>query len=181
MRINVRSEGFQLTPQLRGVVVSRLLSVLGPFGAHIDLVGVRLQTITGHTQPDSTICDVAVSLLGQCDVRARAEDAQMPVAVDRAAEDIRRAVEREVSRVQAVRRAPRGVRVGEPREILLDDNRISRQQRELMERPEHYLRPIRAREYWRPPGIDDNEVPGELESVSAARGKDRVGIRLTTR
>ena len=43
MRINVRSEGFQLTPQLRGVVVSRLLSALGPFSAHIELVVVGLR------------------------------------------------------------------------------------------------------------------------------------------
>jgi hypothetical protein len=63
------------------------------------------------------------------------------------------------------------MRAGDAREILLDDNRISRHQRELMERPENYLRPIRVREYWRPPGIDDNELPEELEPVSAAREK----------
>jgi hypothetical protein len=43
MRINVCSEGFQLTPQLRGVVVSRLLSAPGPFNAHIELVVVELR------------------------------------------------------------------------------------------------------------------------------------------
>ena len=52
MRINVRSEGFQLTPQQRDVVVSRLLSALGPFSAHIELVVVGLRSSTGHTQPD---------------------------------------------------------------------------------------------------------------------------------
>ena len=62
MRINVYSEGVQLTPQLRGVVVSRMLSALGPFGAYIELVVVRLQANTGHAQPDTTACDVAVSL-----------------------------------------------------------------------------------------------------------------------
>lgn len=50
MRINVRSEGPELTPQLRQVAVSRLLSALGPFGAHIASVGVRLQTSTPRTQ-----------------------------------------------------------------------------------------------------------------------------------
>jgi ribosome-associated translation inhibitor RaiA len=169
MRINVHSEGFQLTPQLRGVVVSRMLSALGSFGDYIEMVVVRLQARPGHTQSDTTICDVAVSLHPSGDVRARAEDAKMPVAIDRAAEDIRGAVEREVSRLKAVSGAPRVMRAGaEALEMVLDDNRISQHQRELMERPENYLRPIRVHEYWRPPGVDDNEVPEELEPALAA-------------
>ena len=39
----------------RDGVVSRLLSALGPFGAHIESVAVRLQTSTGHSQPNTTI------------------------------------------------------------------------------------------------------------------------------
>ena len=35
-------------------------------------------------------------------------------------------------------------------EIVLKDNWISQHQREMLERPENYLRPIRVREYWRP-------------------------------
>jgi hypothetical protein len=114
MRINVRSEGFQLTPQLRGVVVSRLLSALRPFGAHIE-------------------------------------------------------VEREVSRRQAAPRAPHAAEA-EPDalELVLDGNQISQQQREWLERPENYLRPIRIREYWRPSGVEDDEVPQELEPALAA-------------
>jgi ribosome-associated translation inhibitor RaiA len=168
MRINVRSEGFQLTPQLRGVVVSRLLSAVGPFGAHIELVDVRLQTSAGHTQPDTTICDIAVSLRPSGDVRARGEDANMPVAIDRAAEHIRSAVEREVSRLQAAPDAPYAVAAGpQALELVLDDNKISQNQREWLERPENYLRPVRVREYWRPPGVEDDEVPKELEPALA--------------
>jgi hypothetical protein len=63
MRIDVRSEGFQLTPQQRGVVVSRLLSALGPFGVHIQLVVVGLRAITGHTQADTMVCDVGVTFV----------------------------------------------------------------------------------------------------------------------
>jgi ribosome-associated translation inhibitor RaiA len=160
MRINVHSGGFQLTPQLRGVVVSRLLSALGPFSAHIESVVVDLQVSAGATQPDTMICDVVVKLRPSGDVRARAEDAKMPVAIDRAARDTRIAVEREVSRVHEVPDAFRGVRVGaEALEIVLDENRISQLQRKLMERPANYLRPVRVREYWRPPGVEDNEAP----------------------
>ena len=169
MRINVRSEGFQLTPQLRGVVVSRLLSTVGPFGAHIELVDVRLQASAGHTQPDTTICDIAVSLRPSGDVRARGEDAHMPVAIDRAAGHIRIAVEREVSQLQVAPGAPHAVGTGpEALELVLDDNKISQTQREWLERPENYLRPVRVREYWRPPGVEDDEVPKELEPAWAA-------------
>lgn len=169
MRIDVIPEGFQLTRQLRGAVVSRLLSALRPFGAHIELVVVRLQTSAGHTQPDTTVCDVGVSLRPSGDVRARAEDAEMRVAIDRAAEHVRDAVEREVSRLQAAPRAPHAAEA-EPDalELVLDGNQISQQQREWLERPENYLRPIRIREYWRPPGVEDDEVPQELEPALAA-------------
>jgi ribosome-associated translation inhibitor RaiA len=168
MRINVRSEGFQLTPHVRGAVVSRLLSALGQFGPHIELVGVRLQARTGHTPPDTTVCGVAVS--GLCpsgDVRARAEDAKMSVAIDRAAEDIRRAVEREVSRLQTVPGSPSPI--GEDADSsALDENRISQLQRERLERPENDPRHVRVREYWRPPGVKADAVPKELEPELAA-------------
>ena len=164
MRINVRSEGLELTPQLRQVAVSRLLSALGPVGAHIALVGVRLQTSTPRTQPATTICDVAVSLRPSGEVRVRAEEPTMPGAIDRAAEEIRSAVEREVARPQA---APRESYVAKAApgslELVLNDNQISQQQREWLERPENYMRPIHIREYWRPPGVEDDEIPEALE------------------
>jgi ribosome-associated translation inhibitor RaiA len=169
MRINVRLEGFQLTPQLRGVVVSRLLSAVGQFGAYIELVDVRLQASAGHTRPDTTICDIAVSLRTSGDIRARGEGAHMPVAIDRAAEHIRSAVECEVSRLQAAHGAPQAVGPGpDALELVLHGNQISQHQREWLERPENYLRPVRVREYWRPPGVEDDEVPKELEPALAA-------------
>ena len=87
MRINVHSAGFRLTPQLRSAVVSRLLPALSPFGAHIQFVIVRLRAGTGHGQPDTPLCEIAVSLHPSGEVRAQAEDAQMAVAIDRAAND----------------------------------------------------------------------------------------------
>ena len=75
MRINVHSAGFRLTPQLRSAVVSRLLPALSPFGAHIQFVIVRLRAGTGHGQPDTPLCEIAVSLHPSGEVRAQAEDA----------------------------------------------------------------------------------------------------------
>jgi len=164
MRINVRSEGLELTPQLRQVVVSRLLSALDPFGAHIASVGVRLLTSTARTQPATTICDVAVSLRPSGEVRVRAEEPTMPGAIDRAAEDIRRAVEREVARLQAAPRASLVAEAGPGSlELVLNDNQISQQQRDWLERPENYMRPIHIGEYRRPPGVEDDEMPKGLE------------------
>lgn len=171
MRINVHSAGFRLTPQLRSAVVSRLLPALSPFGAHIQFVIVRLRAGTGHGQPDTLLCEIAVSLHPSGEVRAQAEDAQMAVAIDRAANDIRGAVEREVSRLQSVPSSPSplGEDAGSSAlEIVLDDNRITQQQRECLERPENYLRPIRVREYCGPPGVVDNEEPKELEPALGA-------------
>jgi ribosome-associated translation inhibitor RaiA len=164
MRIDVGTEGFEATPQLRTVVGSRLLSALGPFVDHIESVGVRLQTGTFHSRPDTTICDVAVSLRPSGAVRAWGEDVTMSGAITRASADIRDAVEREVSRLQAAPAAHRAASVGaDALEIVLDDNRISQLQREWLERPENYLRPVRVREYWRPPGVEDGALPQELE------------------
>ena len=124
------------TPQLRNVVVSRLLSALGPFGAHIESVGVRLQTSTGHSQPDTSICDAAVSLRPSGEVRARAEEVTMDGAITRASAGIRAAVEREVYRLQAARRASYAADAGpDVLELVLRGNQISQQQREWFERP----------------------------------------------
>ena len=93
----------------------------------------------------------------------------MPLAIEGAAEEVRGVVEREASRLQAVGRAPHAAEAGpDTLELVLHDNWISEQQREWLERPENYLRPIRIREYWRPPGVEDDEVPQELEPALAA-------------
>ena len=164
MRINVRSEGFVLTRQLRHAAVSQLLSALAPFGADIELVSVRLQARKARSQPETTICDVAVSLRPTGEVRSRAEDVRMDRAINRASMELRDAVEREVSRLRAPRRAAHALdAVPDPLELVLHDNQISQQQRNRLERPENYLRPIRIREYWRPPGVQDDAAPQELE------------------
>lgn len=168
MRINVRAEGFELRPQLRHAAVSHLLSALRPFRAHIELVSVRLSSRKARSQPETTICDVAVTLRPAGEVRARAEDARMDRAMTRASFDLRDAVEREVSRLQAPRRASHAVDAGpDALELVLHDNQISQQQRNRLERPENYLRPIRIREYWRPPGVQDDEAPQELELAAS--------------
>ena len=49
-------------------------------------VVVPFRPDAGHAQPDTTVCAVAVSFRPSADVLARAEDADMALAVDGAAE-----------------------------------------------------------------------------------------------
>jgi hypothetical protein len=48
-------------------------------------------------------------------------------------------------------------------ELVRHHNQSLRRERDRLERPEHHMRPIRVREYWRPPGATDDAVPKELE------------------
>jgi hypothetical protein len=92
---------------------------------------------------------------------------QMEVSIERAAQAIRAAVDREVAQRSLLPGSLSMTRVtGDPApqgalEIVLDGNRISQHQREMLERPENYLRPVRIREYWRPPGAEEDAFPEE--------------------
>ena len=57
-------------------------------------------------------------------------------------------------------------------EIFLDDNRISQHLREMLERPENYLRPIRIRESWRLRNVEEDGVT-EARSLALATSKER--------
>ncbi len=98
----------------------------------------------------------------------RTEDSQMKRAIRRAVRSIRAAVEREVTQaiqpLQPIQPTAHGRLT-----IMLDDNRLSQQQREILERPENDLRPVQVREYWRPPGVEDDELPEELARESLGR------------
>jgi len=58
-------------------------------------------------------------------------------------------------------------------EIVLDGNRISHHQREMLERPENYLRPIRLVEYRRRRGAEDERMPDDRRTTTPSdRGHD---------
>ena len=60
-------------------------------------------------------------------------------------------------------------------EIVLDGNRISHETREMLERPENELRPVRIREYRRPAEVEDGAWPQVVED---ALGRNRRAERL---
>jgi ribosome-associated translation inhibitor RaiA len=168
MRITIHAEGFNSTPQLRAAVESRLFAALRSFHDRIRLVAVHLETRVGRDQPDTVSCGIVVNLHPTGEIRVRAETQQMLVSVDRAARAIRAEIQRE--RVQAAP-PPGSPRVASPPssgdalEIVLEDGRISQLERETLERPENYLRPVPVREYWKPSGADDHESPDKLENA----------------
>jgi ribosome-associated translation inhibitor RaiA len=174
MRINIHADGFELTSRLRAFVEARLLAALEQFRNRIEFVRVHLRTRVGRHGRDTTICEVATRLRPAGEVRVQANDPRMQVAIDRAAEAIRAGVEREVAR-SSLPESPSvtGVRgdqtVTGALEIVLDGNRISQYQREMLERPENYQRPVRIREYWRPPAAEEYAAPKEREHALVGR------------
>ena len=170
MRIDTRVDGFELTSQLRVAVQSRLLKALRPFAGRIQFIGVHLQARIGRDQPGSYSCEIVVNLRPSGEVRVRTEDAEMEVSIDRAADKARVAVDHYVALTPPKWPLATGEGAGGAIEIVLDGNRISQHQRELLERPENHLRPIRVRQYWRPPQIDDETSPEEVEEVLVQQG-----------
>jgi ribosome-associated translation inhibitor RaiA len=171
MRINIHPQGFDLTPQLRAFVEARLLGALDQFRDRIEIVRVHLRTRIGRNEPDATGCEVVARFRPAGEVRVRTEYPEMQVSIARAAQAIRAAVEREVSQPSLVPRSPvTGDTITDDAvEIVLDGNRISQHQREMLERPENYLRRVRIREYWRPPSVEEDTLPEELEHALAGR------------
>lgn len=170
MRIDIHVDGFELPSQLRVGVQSRLLKALRPFTLRIQFVDVHLQARVGRDQAGSYSCEIVVNLRPSGELRVRTENAEMDLSVDRAADKGRAAVEHDVPQPPPEWPLARGEGAGGAIEIVLDDNRISQHQRELLERPENYLRPIRLRQCWRPPQVEDETSPEELEEALVQQG-----------
>jgi ribosome-associated translation inhibitor RaiA len=162
MKVNIHTEGVQLTSRLRELVEFRLWSALRPFREHVASAVMNLRGRLDRSQPATAGCDVVVTLHPSGEVRAGAQDARLEEAIDRAIEGIREAVKYAVS--QPVVRTPIGHGA---LEIVLDGNRISQHHREMLERPENYLRPVIVREYWRPSEVEHDE-PTEKRDAALA-------------
>ncbi len=128
MRITVHAQGFELRPELRRFVESRLS--LSRFRSSIRLVSVRLARgiREGLCLPAS--CDVIVTLRPSGEVRVRTEDMRIDVAIAKASERLRAAVEREVLQGRAVPASPRDTQGPAAERIAFAaDNGMPRRQR----------------------------------------------------
>jgi ribosome-associated translation inhibitor RaiA len=176
MQINSYAAGFELTPSLRALVESQLLEALRSFNAHVQSVAVHLATMIGRHETVRTSCEIVVSPRASSEIRVRTGDAQMPVSIDRAARAIRSAVELEASKpASASPPAAARTRADDAFELLLHENWISQHQREMLERPENYLRPLRIRQYSSAPPKEQNASSHESAYALVGRGNELVG------
>jgi hypothetical protein len=139
----------------------RLLSALGRFTDRVESAVVRLRATNRRTESERASCDVVVTLHPSGELRARTEEPRLEDAIDRSAKEIGLSVKNAVSLAQPPSVPSRITETPYALEVVQDGNRISLHQRQMLERPENYLRSVAVREYWRPPGVEDDEGPEE--------------------
>jgi hypothetical protein len=104
------------------------------------------------------------------------EGSALNSAIERAIAEIGSLVEREMLRQRLPTASPHLVESGlsdRALGIALDDNRISHHQREMLESPENYLRPIRLIEQWRPPDSENLPKGTDRQTDRQLRSKPR--------
>jgi ribosomal subunit interface protein len=161
MLITFRTKGFEVEPLSRHYVESRLLSEIGRFRSRIESVTVSLDASRGRrADSDGAVSEIAVHLRPSGVIRSRAEHSEMRVAVDRAIAQVRPELERAIARMAKTVAPAKKIDRSQDHalDVMLDDNRISHHQRELLERPENYLRPVRIRERWRSHRDVDDDI-----------------------
>ena len=98
MQIQIRARHVEVTEVLHAQVERRLGFVLGRFGARIGRVVVRFSDTNGHRGGRDTRCQIDVGLRPSGRVQSEDTDADLLVAVNRAADRVARAVARVLER-----------------------------------------------------------------------------------
>ena len=101
MKIDTRSRGFALTHALREYTERRLRFALAHAGDHVRRVAVRLHDVNGPRGGNDKRCRIQVTLNGFPTVMIEDTEADLYLAIDRAAERIGRNVIRRVVRHDA--------------------------------------------------------------------------------
>lgn len=98
MQMDIQSQGFSLTEGLREYVMKRLAYALSHGGMSITRVIVRLSDINGPRGGDDKRCLVEVRLKSASSVVIEDTEADLYVAIDRAAERAGRTLARRLAR-----------------------------------------------------------------------------------
>ena len=104
MNIDIQSRGFSLTTALRSHVKRRLGFALSTRYDQIKRILVRLSDINGPRGGNDKCCRLHVVLPGQADVVIEDTQADMYVAIDRAADRVSRTVSRKLARIRGRKR-----------------------------------------------------------------------------
>ena len=98
MHIDIRTQGFTLTPGLRDYVMKRLAYAFAHGEDHVTRLSVSLSDINGPRGGADKRCLIEVRLKQAPVVVIKDVEADLYVAIDRAAERAGRAVERRLTR-----------------------------------------------------------------------------------
>ena len=102
MRIDINARDFPLTDALRGHVERRLRFALSCCGDHIQRVVIRLSDINGPRGGADKRCHLQMVLAGLPDLVVEDTEADLYVAIDRAADRAGRTLVRRIERRQTL-------------------------------------------------------------------------------
>jgi ribosome-associated translation inhibitor RaiA len=109
MKLFVRSSSVALTQPVRSYIERRVRMVMGRFGRKIARVSVRISDVNGPRGGVDTLCRIEARFWGR-----------LPVVVEDAADDLRRAIDRSIHRMgRAVARVA-AKRLETPRDLSFD-------------------------------------------------------------
>lgn len=100
MRIDIQARGFDLTEGLREHTARRLQFALGWAGHGVRSVTVRLSDVNGPRGGNDKRCRIKIPLPGGQDVVIEDTEADLYVAIDRAADRTERTVARRLERLR---------------------------------------------------------------------------------
>ena len=103
MQINIQARGFELTDGLRSHIVMRLQFALGWASHRLGKVSVRLSDENGPRGGEDKRCCLRVGVAGAEDVVIEDTEADLYVAIDRAADRASRVLARRMERQRAHR------------------------------------------------------------------------------
>jgi ribosomal subunit interface protein len=98
MRIDMKARGFALTQGLRAHVEQRLQFALNRFQDRLTWVAVRLSDVNGPKGGVDKLCQLQLCVHGLPDIIVKDTEADLYVAVDRAAERAGRMLQRHLRR-----------------------------------------------------------------------------------
>jgi len=98
MQMDIQSQGFTLTDSLRDYIIKRLAYALNHGGEYISRVTVRLSDINGPRGGTDKRCFIEVRIKQKSAVVIEDTEADLYVAIDRAAERAGRTLTRRLAR-----------------------------------------------------------------------------------
>ena len=102
MRIEIQARGFELTEGLRQHTERRLQFAIDWASDEVRTVKVRFSDINGPRGGNDKCCTIQIPIAGQRDVFVKDTEADLYVAIDRAAERVERTLSRKLERVREV-------------------------------------------------------------------------------